>query len=153
VNKDLIRAAAALALLAGGGAASAKTDPAAWVGRIVVELDEINRRQAWAPEGDPRPGSLASGAEARLDYALAAATQYRLVVICEPMCGAGEVEWLDPSGTRVGEPGNLVNMPALPIAPTASGTYSLRIAMTECAERSCAWSARLYHKAVARRRK
>jgi hypothetical protein len=132
-----------LALLAAAGTASAATDPAAWVRRILAEYDSILTRQGWAPLGEARPGVLASGKEARLDFALAPGT-YRFVVLCESACGAGEVELLDSAGARVGEPGVLVEMPKIEAAPAAAGTYSLRVAMTDCAVAECAWSARLY---------
>ncbi|HEX8124718.1 MAG TPA: hypothetical protein VF548_03975 [Allosphingosinicella sp.] len=136
----------ALAALAGlyGGAALAQTRPAAWVNRILAEWDEIQRKDGWTPEGEIRPGALANGEEARLDYPLAAGSTYRFVVVCEPACGAGDVELLDPAGARVGEPKPLVEMPKLDAAPAAAGTYRLRVAMTDCALQSCAWSARLY---------
>ena len=66
------------------------------------------------------------------------------MVVCEPGCGAGEVELLDPAGARVGDPKPLVEMPKLDAAPAAAGTYTLRVAMTDCASAACAWSARLY---------
>ena len=137
-----------LAALAGGlvpaGSVSAKTEPAGWVNRILVEWDAIQKKEGWAPVGEIRPGSLASGAEARLDYALAAGMTYRFVVVCEPACGAGDVELLDPAGARVGDPKPLVEMPKLAAAPAAAGTYTLRIAMIDCVAETCAWSARLY---------
>ena len=133
------------ALLAPVAAASAKTEPATWVKRILIELDSLYRKQGWAPQGEMRPGALASGKEARLDFPLAAGA-YRFVVICEPACGAGEVELLDPAGARVGALGVLVEMPKLDAAPAAAGTYTLRVAMTDCATATCAWSTRLYAK-------
>jgi hypothetical protein len=115
------------------------------VKRIIAEYDSIQIRQGWSPQGEARPGALASGKEARLDFALTPGT-YRFVVLCESACGAGEVELLDPAGARVGEPGVLVEMPKIEAAPAAAGTYSLRVAMTDCASAECAWSARLYVK-------
>jgi hypothetical protein len=139
-------AAAAAAALAAAGAASAKTDPATWVRRILVEMDSIQNKNGYRAEGEARSGTLATGEEARLDLPLAAGTAYRLVVVCESACGAGEVELLDPAGARIAGPGVLVEMPKLEAAPAAAGTYSLRVAMTDCAAASCAWSARLYAK-------
>lgn len=138
--------AAVAAGLAPAGGAWAKTDPPTWVNRILVEWDSIQRKDGWVPQGEIRPGALAGGAEARLDYPLAAGTTYRFVVVCEPGCGAGDVELLDPAGARVGDPKALVEMPKLEAAPAAAGTYRLRIAMTDCATATCAWSARLYAK-------
>jgi hypothetical protein len=140
------RVAMAVALLAMAGAASAKTDPATWVKRILAEYDAIQKKQGWAPEGEARPGALPTGGEARAEFALAGGSAYRFVVICESACGAGEVELLDPAGARVGGPGVLVEMPKLEAAPAAAGTYTLRVAMTDCADETCAWSARLYSK-------
>ncbi|HEX8263198.1 MAG TPA: hypothetical protein VF547_10025 [Allosphingosinicella sp.] len=134
-----------LALLMLGEAALAAADPAAWVKRILAEYDSIQIKQGWAPQGEARPGALASGKEARLDFALAPGT-YRFVVVCESACGAGEVELLDPAGARVGGPGVLVEMPKIDLSPTAAGPYVLRVAMTDCASPQCAWSARLYAK-------
>jgi hypothetical protein len=146
-----------LAVLAAGLAPSdgvwAQNRPAAWVSGVLAEWDEIQRRDGWAAQGEIRPGSLASGAEARLDYPLAAGATYRFVVVCEPACGAGEVELLDPAGARVGEPKPLVEMPKLDAAPAAAGTYRLRVAMTDCAAETCAWSARLYSNTGARPRR
>ncbi|HEX8309016.1 MAG TPA: hypothetical protein VF645_11435 [Allosphingosinicella sp.] len=141
----------ALAALAGlfGGPAFAQTRPAAWVNRILAEWDEIQRKDGWTPQGEIRPGALANGAEARLDYPLAAGSSYRFVVVCEAACGAGEVELLDPAGARVGDPKPLVEMPKLDAAPAAAGTYRLRVAMTDCALETCAWSARLYSNSAA----
>jgi hypothetical protein len=136
----------AFALLAVAGAASAKTDPAAWVRRILAEYDAIQKKQGWAPEGEARAGALATGGETRLEFALAGGTAYRFVVVCESACGAGAVELLDPAGERVGGPGVLVEMPKLEAAPAGAGTYTLRVAMTDCAAETCAWSARLYAK-------
>lgn len=136
----------ALALLAMASAASAATDPAAWVRRILAEYDQIQVKQGWAPQGEARPGALATGEEAKLDFPLAGGMAYRFVVVCEAACGAGEVELLDPAGARVGELGVLVEMPKLQAAPAAAGSYKLRIAMTDCAAAACAWSARLYSK-------
>jgi hypothetical protein len=141
----IISLVAAAALLAPVGAASAKTDPSTWVKHILIELDSLYRKQGWVPQGDQHPGALASGKETRLDFPLAAGA-YRFVVICEPTCGSGEVELLDPAGARVGAPGVLVEMPKLDAAPAAAGTYTLRVAMTDCATATCAWSARLYAK-------
>ncbi len=146
MRKTCLTLAALAAGLAAAGAASAKTEPATWVSRILIEWDEIQRKDGWAAQGEMRPGSLASGAEARLDYPLAAGATYRFVVVCEPACGAGEVELLDPAGARVGDPKPLVEMPKLEAMPAAAGTYRLRIAMTDCATETCAWSARLYAK-------
>ena len=126
--------------------ARAKTDPPTWVNRILVEWDEIQKKEGWVPQGGIRPGTLASGGEARLDYPLAAGTIYRFVVMCEPACGAGEAELLDPAGARVGDAKPLVEMPKLAAAPAAAGTYRLRVAMTDCAADTCAWAARLYAK-------
>lgn len=137
--------AAALMAATTAGTASAATDPAAWVKRILAEYDQIQVKQGWAPQGEARPGALASGKEARLDFALAPGA-YRFVVLCESACGAGEVELLDPSGARVGGPGVLVEMPKIDAAPAAAGTYVLRVAMTDCAAAECAWSARVYAK-------
>lgn len=152
--RNAILAFAAIAAgLAPAGGASAKTEPATWVKRILIEWDAIQRKEGWIPQGEVRPGALASGAETRLEYPMAAGATYRLVVVCEPACGAGEVELLDPAGTRVGEPRALVEMPKLEAAPAAAGTYILRVAMIDCAADSCAWAARLYGKAAARPRK
>lgn len=151
-NIGLITAALAVALAPADGAWG-QSRPAAWVNRILAEWDEIQRKDGWMPQGEIRPGTLASGAEARLDYPLAAGTAYRFVVICEPACGAGEVELLDPAGARVGEAKPLVEMPKLDAAPAAAGTYRLRVAMTDCAADTCAWSARLYSSSGARPRK
>jgi hypothetical protein len=133
----------ALPALLAAAAASARTEPATWVKRILAEYDAISRKQGWTPEGEARPGSLASGGETRLDFALAPGA-YRFVVVCEPGCGAGDVELLDPAGVRVGEPGTLVEMPKIEASPAAAGRYTLRVAMTDCAAEACAWSARLY---------
>jgi hypothetical protein len=145
-----------LGALAGGlmaaSLASAKTEPAVWVNHILVEWDAIQKQEGWAPVGEIRPGTLASGAEARLDYALAAGTNYRFVVVCEPACGAGDVELLDPTGARVGDAKPLVEMPKLAAAPAAAGTYTLRVAMIDCVAETCAWSARLYTGAGVRKK-
>jgi hypothetical protein len=137
---------AAAVLVAPTGALRAKTDPGTWVSRILVELDSIQRKQGWLAQGEARPGSLASGGEAKLDYPLAAGSAYRFVVICESACGAGEVELLDPAGARVGEPRALVEMPKIEAVAATAGNYVLRVAMTDCASARCAWSARLYAK-------
>jgi hypothetical protein len=145
------RLSLALAALAAGLApadAWAQTNPATWVKRILAEWEEIQRKEGWAGAGEVRAGALASGAEARLEFPLAAAATYRFVVICEPGCGAGDVELLDPAGARVGDPRPLVEMPKLEASPAAAGTYTLRVAMTDCASAACAWSARLYTKAA-----
>jgi hypothetical protein len=143
MRRTLIAIAAGSSLLAPASVAAA-AGPAAWVQRILAEYDSIQKKQGWAPEGETRPGTLASGGEARLDFALAGGTRYRFVVVCESACGAGEVELLDPAGARVGAPGALVEMPKIEAAPAVAGTYSLRVAMTDCAAATCAWSARLY---------
>jgi hypothetical protein len=140
------RAVGAAAALAAAGAASAKTDPAAWVKRILVEMDAIQAKSGFRPEGEPRPGALATGDEARLDFALAGGAAYRFVVVCESACGAGEVELLDPAGARAAGPGVLVEMPKLEALPAAAGTWTLHVAMTDCAAPQCAWSVRLYAK-------
>ena len=142
--------AAIAAGLAPAGGASAKTEPAIWVKRILSEWDAIQKKDGWVPQGEVRPGALASGGETRLEYPLAAGATYRLVVVCEPACGAGEVDLLDPAGARVGEPRALVEMPKLEAAAAAAGIYTLRVAMTDCAADSCAWAARLYGKTDAR---
>lgn len=139
-------AVGAAAALATAGAAQAKTDPVTWIKRILFEMDAIQKKNGYAPEGEARPGALATGGEARLEFALTGAAAYRFVVVCESACGAGEVELLDPAGARVGAPGLLVEMPKLEAAPTAAGSYVLRVAMTDCASDTCAWSARLYAK-------
>lgn len=138
--------AALAAVPAAAGPAWAQARPAAWVHGIIVEWDEIQRRDGWIAQGEIRPGSLSTGAEAKLDYALAAGTSYGFVVVCEPACGAGEVELFDPSGKRVGDPKPLAEMPKLQAAPAVAGTYTLRVAMTDCASETCAWSARIYAK-------
>lgn len=132
------------------GPVAAQTAPATWVNRILVEWREIQGKEGWASAGPARPGSLAGGSEARLEFPLEAGMAYRVVVVCEPGCGAGEVELLDPAGSRVGEPKPLVEMPRIETTPAAAGTYSLRVAMTDCATATCAWSAQLYSKAPAR---
>lgn len=134
-------------------AAWAKTEPATWVNRVLSEWTEIQARDGWAAVGEARAGMLATGAEARLDFPLAAGSAYRFVVVCEPGCGAGDVELFDPAGSRVGDPKALVEMPKLDAAPAAAGTYSLRVAMTDCASQACAWSARLYSSSGAPPRK
>ena len=145
MRRTAIGAAVALALaLAVPAAALARTDPETWVKRILTEWDAIQAKEGWVPQGEVRPGRLASGAEARLDFPLTAGTTYRFVVVCEADCGAGDVELLDPAGARVGEPRPLVEMPKLEAAPAATGTYRIRVAMTDCAGESCAWSTRLY---------
>jgi hypothetical protein len=144
MGSRLIAMTGTIALLAAPVAAWAKVEPAAWVERILLEYDSLQKKQRWVPEGDARPGSLASGGEARLDFALAGGIAYRFVVLCEPACGAGEVELLDPAGARVGAEGVLVEMPKIETAPAAAGRYTLRVAMTDCAAEACAWSARLY---------
>jgi hypothetical protein len=134
------------------GSASAKTEPAVWVSHILAEWDAIQKKEGWTPVGEVRPGSLASGAEARLDYPLAAGTNYRFVVVCEPACGAGDVELLDPAGVRVGDAKPLVEMPKLAAMPAAAGTYTLRVAMIDCVAETCVWSARLYAGAGVRKK-
>jgi hypothetical protein len=143
-----------LAALAAGmmpaAEAWAQSNPATWVNRILIEWDDIQRKEGWVPQGEIRPGRLASGAEARLDYPLLEGTSYRFVVVCEPGCGAGEAELLAPAGTRVGDPKPLVEMPKLEAAPAEAGGYTLRVAMTDCATETCAWSARVYVKQPAK---
>jgi hypothetical protein len=141
------------AWLAAAGAASAQTDPATWVHRVLGEWDAIQAKDGWASQGEVRAGRLANGAEARLEYPLAGGATYRFVVVCEPGCGAGDVELLDPAGARVGEPKALVEMPKIEVAPAAPGNYVLRVAMTDCATASCAWSARLYVQGAAKPRR
>ncbi|MEA3066236.1 MAG: hypothetical protein QOJ27_2697 [Sphingomonadales bacterium] len=135
----------ALALLV-ASAAWAKTDPVTWMKHILVEMDAIQKKDGYAPEGETRAGALATGGEARLEFALAGGAAYRFVVVCESACGAGEVELLDRAGARIAGPGVLVEMPKLEAAPAAAGTYILHVAMTDCAAASCAWSARVYAK-------
>lgn len=135
---------AALAMLAPLPAAAAKADPATWVKRILVEMDAIQKKNGYTPEGEARSGTLSTGGETRLEFVLAGGTPYRFVVVCESACGAGEVELLDPAGARVAGPGVLVEIPKLETAPAATGKYGLRVAMTDCAADTCAWSARLY---------
>lgn len=147
MRKSILTLATLAAVLAPAGVLQAQTRPAAWVNRILLEWDEIQKRDGWAPQGEIRPGTLATGAESTLDYPLSGGTTYRIVVVCEPACAAGEAELLDPAGTRLGEPKPLVEMPKLDAAPAAAGTYRLRVAMTDCASQTCAWSARLYSKA------
>lgn len=149
MRKSYLALTAVAGALAGGGTALAKTEPAAWVNRILVEWEEIQSSEGWAAAGEVRPGALASGGDARLAYPLAAGTDYRFVVVCEPGCGAGEVELLDPAGARVGDPKPLVEMPKLQATPSAAGNYTLHIAMTDCSGEACAWSARLYSKGPA----
>jgi hypothetical protein len=147
------RSSLALAVLAAGLApagAVAQTKPATWVNRILTEWDAIQKKEGWVPVGPLRPGALANGAEARLEYPLTAASAYRFVVVCEPACGAGDVELLDPSGARIGDPRPLAEMPKLEAASAAAGTHTLRVAMTDCASATCAWAARLYTKAAGR---
>src|SRR5688500_20387585 len=98
------------AWLAAAGGASAQTSSATWVNRVLGEWDAIQAKDGWTPQGEVRPGRLASGAQARLEYPLAAGAVYRFVVVCEPGCGAGDVELLDPAGARVGEPKALVEI-------------------------------------------
>lgn len=152
-KKHILTLAALAAVPAPASQAWAQTPPAAWVNGILAEWDEIQRKDGWVPQGATRPGRLASGAEALLDYPLAAGTTYRLVVVCEPACAAGEAQLLDPAGARVGDPKPLVEMPKLEAAPAAAGTYRLRLAMTDCAADTCAWSVRVYAKAPAAPRK
>jgi hypothetical protein len=147
MRKSSLTLAAFAAALTVAGTASAQTAPAKWVNRILVEWQEIQRKEGWSPVGEARPGALAAGAEARLEFPLAPGSAYRFVVVCEPGCGAGEVELLDPAGTRIGDPKPLVEMPRIEASPTAAGTYRLRVAMTDCATAACAWSAQLYSKA------
>jgi hypothetical protein len=144
MRRSILTLAALTGVLVPAAAAVAKTEPATWVNRILVEWDAIQGKEGWAPQGEIRPGALAGGAEARLDYPLAAGRTYRFVVVCEPACGSGEVELLDPAGARVGDPKPLVEMPKIEVAPAAAGTYRLRVAMTDCSAPTCAWSARLY---------
>jgi hypothetical protein len=145
--KSNLTLAALAAGLAAAGTASAQTAPATWVNRILVEWQEIQGKEGWAPVGNARPGTLAGGAETRLDFQLAAGRAYRFVVVCEPGCGAGDVELLDPAGARVGDPKPLVEMPRIEVTPAAGGAYRLRVAMTDCGSAACAWSAQLYSKA------
>lgn len=142
-----------LAALAAAGSASAQTAPASWVNRILVEWQEIQAKEGWAPAGAARPGALAAGTGATLEFPLAAGAAYRFVVVCEPGCGSGEVELLDPAGARVGDAKPLVEMPRIEATPAAAGTYRLRVAMTDCASAACAWSAQLYSKAPGRPKK
>jgi hypothetical protein len=150
MRKLRLTLAAFAAGLAAAGTAWAQTAPATWVNRILVEWQEIQAKEGWAPVGAARPGALGNGAAAALDFPLAAGAAYRVVVVCEPGCGAGEVELLDPAGAKVGESKPLVEMPRLEATPTAAGTYSLRVVMTDCASATCAWSAQLYSKASGR---
>ncbi|HYW16420.1 MAG TPA: hypothetical protein VE891_09750 [Allosphingosinicella sp.] len=149
MRKLCLTLAACVAGLA-AAAASAQTVPATWVNRILVEWQEIQAKEGWTPVAAARPGSLAGGAETRLEYALAAGSAYRFVVVCEPGCGAGEVELLDPAGARVGEAKPLVEMPRIEVTAAATGAYRLRVAMTDCASAACAWSAQLYSKTPGR---
>ena len=128
------------------GTASAQAGPARWVNGILAEWREIQAREGWAPAGAARPGTLAAGAEAALEFPLAAGSAYRVVVVCEPGCGAGDVELLDPAGGKVGDPKPLVEMPRFETIPAISGTYRLRVAMTDCSTGTCVWSAQLYSK-------
>lgn len=147
MRKLCLTLAACAAGLAAASVASAQAAPSTWVNRILVEWQEIQGREGWAPSGQARPGALAGGAEARLEFPLAAGAIYRFVVVCEPGCGAGDVELLDPAGARVGDPKPLVEMPRIDVTPAAAGTYRLRVAMTDCGSAACAWSAQLYSKA------
>jgi hypothetical protein len=144
---------ATLAAFAAAGTASAQTAPASWVNRILVEWQQIQAKEGWTPVGAARPGALAGGAGTTLEFPLAAGAAYRFVVVCEPGCGSGEVELLDPAGARVAEPKPLVEMPRIEATPAAAGTYRLRVAMTDCASAACAWSAQLYSKAPGRPKK
>lgn len=150
MRKLCLTLAALGAGLAAAGTSSAQTAPATWVNRILVEWQEIQGKEGWAPVGAARPGALAGGAEAGLEFPLAAGAVYRFVVVCEPGCGAGEAELLDPSGSRVGEAKPLVEMPRIDVTPAAAGTYRLRVAMTDCASAACAWSAQLYSRRPAK---
>jgi hypothetical protein len=153
MRKSSLTLAALAAGLAAAGTASAQTAPATWVNRILVEWQDIQRKEGWTPVGAARPGALAGGTETLLDFQLAAGSAYRFVVVCEPGCGAGDVELLDPAGARVGEPKPLVEMPRIEVTPGAGGAYRLRVAMTDCGSAACAWSAQLYSKAPTRPRK
>ncbi|HYI39205.1 MAG TPA: hypothetical protein VE053_02680 [Allosphingosinicella sp.] len=146
MRKLCLTLAALGAGLAVAGTASAQAAPAVWVNRILVEWQAIQAREGWAPVGQARPGVLAAGAETALEFPLAAGTAYRFVVVCEPGCGAGDVALLDPAGSKVGDTKPLVEMPRLEATPAAAGTYRLRVAMTDCATATCAWSAQLYSK-------
>jgi hypothetical protein len=153
MRKSSLTLAVLAAGLAAAGPAWAQTAPAAWVNRILAEWQEIQRKEGWAPVASARPGRLANGKETRLEFALAAGSAYRFVVVCEPGCGAGEVELLDPAGSRIGEPKPLVEMPRIDANPAVAGNYTLRVAMTDCGSAACDWSAQLYSKAPGRPRR
>lgn len=146
MRKSGLTLAALGAGLIAAGPALAQTSPTRWVNGILAEWTEIQAKEGWAPTGAARPGALAAGAEAGLEFPLATGASYRFVVVCEPGCGAGDVELLDPAGVRVGEAKPLVEMPRIEATPAAAGTYRLRVAMTDCATATCAWSAQLYSK-------
>ena len=134
-----------LALLAAAGTASAATDPAAWVKRILAD-DSIQINQGWAPQGEPRPA--ASWPAARTRGSISRLTSRHLPLRRPVRSGlrGRRGRAARPGQRRVGEPGVLVEMPKIEASPVAAGTYSLRVAMTDCASDECAWSARLYAK-------
>ena len=133
-------AIAAVIALSGGGAARAQD---------AAPLDGVFARPESEGQNGARPanqgrGSLANLTTADHTFRLEAGKSYMVIGMCDNACSDLDLAAGDPSGKNIGSDVADDDTPVVAIEATASGNYTIRVAMTGCTAARCFYGVRVY---------
>lgn len=98
------------------------------------------------PDGDARVAVLNAHEADTLSVSLSADSLYIILGQCDPDCGDIDLYVTDRSGHTTAQDITTSGHPALSVAPTMTGTYSIRVVMVSCSTEPCYYATQLLAK-------
>jgi len=140
--KKLVLAIAGFATLAPVTAAFAADEDI--LGQLLDKATEIYSDKGFTETGWVYRSKLNQSGEERMAVTLNGGTDYQVIGVCDTDCSDLDIHVLDASGNEIDKDTEKDDFPIVGVS--SSGTYTLRIVMSDCDTDPCLYAVKAYRK-------
>ena len=133
-----------VAVLLVPAAAAAQNQWQRTVRNQVSEHGDFLSNRGYTLSGDVFDGSLRNNYYEDLTIKLQPGTSYGFLGVCDQDCHDIDLRLFDPDGDEVASDLRTDDWPIVSIAPSYSGTYTLRVVMASCSKDPCYYGIGVY---------
>jgi hypothetical protein len=123
---------------------SAQNQWQATVRSQVSEHGNFLSNRGYTMSGDVYDGNLKNNYHEDLTIKLQPGTAYAFMGVCDQDCQDIDLRLYDPAGDEVASDVRTDDWPIVSIAPSYSGTYTLRVVMASCSKDPCYYGIGVY---------
>jgi hypothetical protein len=140
--KKTVFAIAVSAAIGPLGAAAYAADSGDIITQLLDKAAEIYSDKGFTQTGWSYQSKLGKGGEERMAVTLNGGQNYQVIGVCDTDCSDLDIHLLDSTGNEIDKDTEKDDFPIVGIA--TSGTYTLRIVMSDCAVDPCSYAVKAF---------